>query len=404
MNSNTNSAIKPPVKPVSPRAMIQQDERQRRQNWKLQRALNALENHRLWYGVNNDEEPANESHFIDSVSAQPIIEPTPARDNRIDKNLSAVKERRARIRAKNTNSHGESNKKNTNSHGKRKSKKGLQNRCMRRAIKDAIYNERMKSCRGASNSGNSNNTSPSYHIPTLINSLPKTVVESIDENDNDIQTKLNPPAWRDLDSDRVKPYFYQLALSEQEKNSGNQYQLTPFVFNESTALTAAINSQKLDRVDFIRDRLQKLLNEALQRPKCNQVAFWFAFETAFRGQPHYQGSLLIRPDEEKRVRDAIYKLNRQMTEREKHGCLRFRYNRRLELFATHGNLYTDLNWADYNLKEIGITRREYNNLKKIVAVSQPLTRFTEDYYNRFRSAFKGKSLEPVNKNPIYGSW
>jgi hypothetical protein len=301
------------------------------------------------------------------------------RYNRIPKDTTAAKKRLLAIR--------QGQQKDTNSHGKLRPNKSNINRCIQRSIRDAIALGWSETKGGSS----VYIVNPSHHIHTLIHTLPKTHTTAVDEDaDNDVHTPLKFPAWRNLHSEIAKPYFYQLALSELETLSDHEYRLIPFVFNESTALTAAIERQKLDRVAYLRDRLQKALNEALQRPKDSQVAFWFAFETARRGQPHIQGSLLIRPDEARKAMRAFYKVNREMTPDELRGALRFRSGKRKRLSEERGNLYTDLNWADYNLKERATTRMEYANLGNIVAASQPLIKATEDYYSAFRAGLNSR--------------
>jgi len=216
------------------------------------------------------------------------------------------------------------------------------------------------------------------------------VKAGIDEHDKDIYLPFVLPAWRDL-NERTKPYFYQLALSDLEKKSDHDYRLVPFVFNESTALTCAFNSQNKKRVDFMRDRLQKALTAALDHPPL----FWFSFETAMRGQPHYQGSILLKPSELKRARAAIYKISRIMTAREKHGALRFRGSKRNQMIEKRGAVYADLNWADYNLKERGFTLMYYNNLDDITAATQHLKKATRSYYEQLRREFNIKNKSAV---------
>lgn len=294
--------------------------------------------------------------------------------NRVKKDHSAVKARRDNI------------KKNTNSHEKKFNKRVQLNVCIQRGIRDVIDLSYKQTKEGVS----IYSLTPSYDITLLTQSLPETVIQTqLDDNFNEVYVPFKLPAWRDLD-ERTKPYFYQLALAELETNSNHEYHLIPFVCNITIDLEKAIQSQTRERIDFLRDRLQKGLNEALQRPKDNKIAFWFAFETARRGQPHIQGSLLLKVEELKAARNAVYKFARVMTPEEKHGLLRWCGSKRRHLFEKRGQLYTDLNWADYNLKERAQTRREYNNLKPIVAVSQPLIKYTSDYYYRLRSALKTK--------------
>ena len=309
-------------------------------------------------------------------------------DNRIQPNFQAIGEQKkqAKINRK--------NRKNTISHEKKLKSRTGKNERIRRGIRDSIITN-YKKVKGGLVYKETTNTyakhtqlSESILHTEVINFFPETANTGItDENDNDIYLPFQLPAWRDIHKERTAPYFYQLALSELESKSNKEYRLIPFVFNESTALTRDLNSQKRGRVDFLRDRLQKALKAALNRPKDNPVLFWFAFETALKGQPHYQGSLLLRLDELKKARNAFYKLNRQMTAREKHGALRFRGSKRNQLIKKHGRVHAELNWADYNLKERGATRREYNNLEDITAATQPLKKHTEEYYIRLREEF-----------------
>ncbi|WP_262964416.1 hypothetical protein [Methylobacter psychrophilus] len=299
-------------------------------------------------------------------------------DNRIPRDVIAITKIKMAIRENN-----KSSKKWENSHENCPKNRREKTRSIQRGIRD------VKDLALAEYQGGLvyRFNTPSHDIENLVKHLPESVFIYAKEDDKDTGIKLKFSAWKNLDKD-LKPYFYQLALSELESSSNNNYRLTPFVFNESKALTAAFKQQKLLRVDFIRDRLQKALSEALKRPKDNKVAFWFAFETAGRGQPHYQGAFLIRQDEEDAVQKAIYKLNGKMTAREKHGCYRNRFNKRVKVSQERSALFTDLNWADYNLKEIGLTKMEYNGLNKIVAATQPLIKHTEDYYNRFLQQYK----------------
>lgn len=218
---------------------------------------------------------------------------------------------------------------------------------------------------------------------------------SDDDDGNEINIPLILPAWRDLTDDRTKPYFYQLAMAEFEAQSNYEYWLVPFVFTESKALTDAIDGQTLSRVDYLRDRLQKALKSALRRSGNDPIMFWFAFETnikdcPLRGQPHYQGSILLRPGEALKARKAFYKINRncQMTPEEKHGALRFRHGKRKERATKYGQIHADLYWADYNLKERAYNRRHYTDMGNIIAATQSLRKQTEGYYKRLRAEFK----------------
>jgi hypothetical protein len=181
--------------------------------------------------------------------------------------------------------------------------------------------------------------------------------------------------------------YYQLALSQRETASNHEYRLVPFVFNESAALSEAIHNQKRGRVEFIIDRLGRELKSALLRP----VALWFVFETARRGQPHYQGSILLRQDEHEKVKEAFHRLNRKETLREKQGAIRLGLGDRERLFQERGQLYTDLNWGDYGLKERAMTRREFadhTGCNRTVAASQLMRRFAHDYYDRLKAGAK----------------
>ncbi|QPK64011.1 hypothetical protein IVG45_03265 [Methylomonas sp. LL1] len=274
-------------------------------------------------------------------------------------------------------------------------------------------------------------TTPSHNIELLIHHLPKEVSSGASNEDGSpimlpftlpttyegLSAKISHTISDDkkihYGGDIVKPYLYQLALSELETLSQEQYRLTPFVFTTSKALERRFQGQQKDRVDFLRDRLQKALKEALQRPRDNPVSFWFALEMAGRGQPHIQGSMLIRVDEQDAVRQALYDLNgeRKMDPDEKRDCLRLPLPKREKLFAKRGRLYTDLNWADYNLKERSRTSKDFNDKRPIVAVSQPLINHTKDYYKRLRKEFnrqcrleKRASKLKKQRSELFGSW
>ena len=309
-------------------------------------------------------------------------------DNRIPKSLQAIEDKNREL----------INKpriiKNAISHEKKLKSKVGKNHRIQCGIRGSLFLEKNNSRRGLVDiypnniyAKHTQTANPISHTE-VINFFPEMVNVGIDENDNDIFLPFQLPAWRDVNKEKIAPYFYQLALSELEAKSDYEYRLIPFVFNESTALTNALNSQNHKRMDFVRDRLQKALKTALNRSKDNPVLFWFAFETAFRGQPHFQGSILLRPDELKKARSAFYKINRIMTAREKHGALRFRGSKRNQLIKKYGRVNAELNWADYNLKERAVTRREYNNLDDITVATQQLKKHTEDYYNRLRKEFK----------------
>ena len=324
-------------------------------------------------------------------------------DNRIPKDNSLWAEIRLEIRE----TDAKNSQKYAKSHRKTPSKKLIKNLHMRLVLRDVIYqaSEDMKEglVLNTNNPLASKDTTPSHDIQNLIHYLQKAnknEINKIQKNNESLPIdyrcripykKLKLDAWKCVPQERHKPYYYQLALSELEELSNHEYKLVPFVFNESTALTAHMNQLNSDRIDYVRDYLQKRLNKALGRNADDKVAFWFAFETAQVGQPHYQGSLLIKPSEARAARDVFYKLNIEMTAREKQGALRFRSGKRKECCDKYSPLYTDLNWADYNLKEIGVTRLDYS-LKRVVAVSDPLIKHTKDYYNRLRLEFNNAKI------------
>jgi hypothetical protein len=320
-------------------------------------------------------------------------------DNRIPKDTSLWTKKRLKIQEINAS-------KSTNSHRNTPSKKHIENPYMQLVLRSAIS----QSCEDMKewlviysiNPLDSKETPPSHDIENLIYYIQKAnkneiikiqkYNESLPTDDRySIPSKnLNLKSWRDIPQIH-KPYYYQLALSELEERSNHEYKLVPFVFNESKALTAHMNELNSDRIDYVRDYLQKGLNKALGRNTDDKVAFWFAFETAQVGQPHYQGSLLIKPSEARVARDVFYKLNIKMTPREKLGALRFRSGKRKECCDKYSPLYTDLNWADYNLKEIGVTRNYYISTR-VDAASQPLIKHTKDYYNRLRLEFNNAKI------------
>ncbi len=310
---------------------------------------------------------------------------------RIPVNHDAVKKLRDTLRV--------AAEKNSDLHKKSPKKPTLDNISIQRGIraaKDQWYGASQRVIVYIDSTPYSPTTTPSHDIRFLIHSLPATVNSTtVDEETLEplVVPFSLPLYWRlsrqKYTGDMLKPYFYQLALSELETASNCEYRLTPFTLTTSKALECSFQRQQRDRVDFLRDRLQKALKKALQRPKDNQVPFWFALEMARRGQPHIQGAMLIRLDEQEAVKQAFYNLNGgdKMTLKEKQYHFRFGLIEREKLFAERSRLYTDLNWADYNLKERATTRRDYNDLKPVVAVSQPLARHTEDYYRRLRKEF-----------------
>jgi hypothetical protein len=320
-------------------------------------------------------------------------------DNRIPKDTSLWTKKRLKIQEINAS-------KSTNSHRNTPSKKHIENPYMQLVLRSAIS----QSCEDMKewlviysiNPLDYKETPPSHDIENLIYYIQKANKNEIIKRQKNNEAlaiidresvpskNLNLKSWRDIPQ-RHKPYYYQLALSELEERSNHEYKLVPFVFNESKALTTHMNELNSDRIDYVRDYLQKRLNKALCRNADDKVAFWFAFETAQVGQPHYQGSLLIKPSEARAARDVFYKLNIEMTAREKQGALRFRSGKRKECCDKYSPLYTDLNWADYNLKEIGVTRLDYG-LKRVVAASDPLIKHTKDYYNRLRLEFNNAKI------------
>jgi hypothetical protein len=315
-------------------------------------------------------------------------------DNRIEQNFQPYIERRERSRNK------VEPKTREISHEKLLQNRTVKNRCIQRGIRLAAFRCWREVRRGLVY----RTTTPSHDIPTLIQSLPTTVKTDIsDEDGNTITVPFDLQQWKYLD-DRVKPYIYQLALSEHETASNHEYRLVPFVFNESAALSEAIHGQKRGRVEFIIDHLGRGLKSALRRP----VAFWFVFETARRGQPHYQGSILLRQDEHEKVKRAFHRLNRKETPREKGGAIRLGLADRERLFGRRGQLYTDLNWADYSLKERSMTRREFadhTGCVRTVAASRLMRRYAHDYYDRLKAEFDGGKVEHGKpNNPLFGSW
>lgn len=294
-------------------------------------------------------------------------------DNRIEQNFQPFIERKTRCRDK------ANSKTREISHEKLVQNRTTKNRCIQRGLRLAAFRCWREVRKGLVY----RITTPSHDIPTLIESFPATVKTDIhDEDGNTITVPFDLQQWKHLLDDRVKPYIYQLALSEQESVTRHEYRLVPFVFNESAELSDAISRQKLNRVEFMVDRLGKELRLALKRP----VAFWFIFETARRGQPHYQGALLLRPDEFKKARHAFHRLNRAVTPREKRGAIWFGAGKRQRLLEQRGQLYTDLNWADYNSKEGAMTSREYG-LKRTIGASQSMRRHAHQYYDRLKAEF-----------------
>lgn len=200
--------------------------------------------------------------------------------------------------------------------------------------------------------------------------------------------------WKYTD-ERNKVFFYQLAL-ERAEAAGGGLKLTPFVFITSNSLTEAFYNQKKKIADFLRDGFTKSLTEALGRP----IAFYFVIETAGKGKLHLQGSMLIGEDEQAPVKKALEKVNREMTASEEQhflhleSCLASR-NKQIDLY---GNLYSTLNWADYNTKEYRLNRIAYS-LKTLTASSAPMTQLAKEYYAYFRQLKKqGSNTAQIAKH------
>jgi hypothetical protein len=245
---------------------------------------------------------------------------------------------------------------------------------------------------------------PAHDIQALIQVLPEVVEASYQPKNKKNKNFLlvNLLDWRDL-NEVLKPYIFQLALSEIETESNHSYQLTPFTFMISNDLESAIQAQKRKRVDYLRDRIQKALKQALHRPHGEELKFWFLYETANNGAPHIHGSLLMRPDEKKIVTDVFKKINGKLNaDEESCHLIVLSYGKRQSLFAERGRLFTDLNWVDYPLKERATTRLHYNDddvkFTSIFAATQPLIKDAKDYHNRLMAEFKRhRKANPVDK-------
>lgn len=317
-------------------------------------------------------------------------------DNRIEPDHQGYKTHKQKLKDRAT--------KKENSHEKGTQKPPFNNLCMQRGLRAAALHSWEQFRRPVVYVDNTlphiHNQTTQNHLAELIDSFPETVSSGLEnEAGNTIYLPFKLLAWKDL-NEASKTYFYQLTLSELEATTNSEYKLIPFVFNESRSLTKTIESQKLTRLGFLRDRIQKGLNEALARPEENKIMFWFSFETARRGQPHIQGSLLIRPDEAKKARDFFHKLNGKATPREKRGAIMFRSNKRRELINKRGYLYTTLNWADYNIKERSTTRRIYTGYGSTIAATQPLIQASRGYYERLRNEWKQSKKSADKTFPI----
>ncbi len=226
---------------------------------------------------------------------------------------------------------------------------------------------------------------------SLYQYLPKQVSRYYyDEHLDKTHTPFRLPQWKELSS-KAKVCFYQLAMAEIEKDhlllestftdSEKGLRLVPFVFNESQALSSHVEASKQNEVEFLRRRLKKALEKALARP----VDFWFALEMAPKGdsgQPHIQGSLLIKPSEAKKAREAFYKINDPMIDIEKQGALRFRSGKRRQLFKKRGQLYTDINWGLYCMKEEARVKSWFTGGNNTVTVTTNIVRRAKEYYDR----------------------
>ena len=111
----------------------------------------------------------------------------------------------------------------------------------------------------------------------------------------------------------------------------------------------------------------------------------------------------MRPDEKKVVTSVFKKINGKLSADEE-GChlIALYYGKRQSLFDERGCLFTDLNAADYTLKECANTKLQYNDddvkFTSILATTQPLINDAEDYYHRLRTEFKlYRKANPVDK-------
>lgn len=225
---------------------------------------------------------------------------------------------------------------------------------------------------------------------TLINHLPK-------------DCKKLPP-WRWL-SVYATAAYYQLGAAM----IGANHNLipVPFNYNLSQQLWSMAQESGADDVSYLQHRFKTALDRALGRP----VDFWFSYEVAVKaeellkaspyttgfkldnlenitGKPHLHGTLLIAPNEAKRARKVFHDLNGSVSPEFKKRAVYFRNGERKNITAEHGELYVNLNWAEYCTKENLRVRRYFLINQKAITATHGITKAAKAYYEQVAIAAK----------------
>ena len=240
----------------------------------------------------------------------------------------------------------------------------------------------------------------------LIHHLPNTVLHAVKE---DHPFKL--AQWRDI-SDQATVCFYQLAAATIEHQG--EYRLIPFSYNLSKELweaaQAAAQAENQSEVTYLQHRLKTALKRAVGR----HVEFWFAYEIGDYstmagdrpGKAHLHGSLLLKPEEAKRVRNAFHQLNGDVSKDFKRFALRFSAGDRKIRIAKDGELYVNINWGLYCMKLCGTVRRLFLSGQKTYTATRGITQAAKKYYEQLRiENANRRTVKPKKQGAeLFGSW
>ncbi|WP_404355795.1 hypothetical protein [Methylotuvimicrobium sp. KM1] len=209
------------------------------------------------------------------------------------------------------------------------------------------------------------------YIDLLSNHLPKTLNNK----------PYHLPEWRHI-SEQAKGCFYQLAGADIEAQS--DLIAAPFTFNLSVTLWKAAAEDKSPDVTYLQHRIKTTLKRALKRAP----DFWFAYELNHSpnntGKPHLHGTILLKPTEYKKARDAFHQMNGNVSPDFKRHAIVFSSGKRQRQTKELGGIYTNLKWALYCTKERGFTRYFYLPRQNTVTASRLLAQAAKQYYQQTR--------------------
>ncbi|MBE0472121.1 MAG: hypothetical protein IBX55_21765 [Methyloprofundus sp.] len=216
-----------------------------------------------------------------------------------------------------------------------------------------------------------------------LDSYKTQLLESLPEALNDKPYHL--PEWRSL-SEEAKVCFYQLGMLSTEFDEN--LIAAPFSFNMSEKLWKAASNSKAPDTTYLQHRLKTALKRTLNRVP----DFWFAYEVNHSadntGKPHLHGTMLLKPDEFKKVRDVFHQLNGEVTSDFKKFAIRFSSGKRRRLAKEIGDLQTNLKWALYCTKERATTRHYYLPGQSTTAATRSVTQQAKKYHQQIYNSSK----------------